>query len=71
MLYSRALSPKLQATASRAEHLLAALAAEGGYRVVFAGLLAAPYTGQNQPLNDLHSDHPDLLTWWERFFDWL
>jgi hypothetical protein len=50
---------------------LAALAAERGYRVVFAALLVTRYDGANQALKELWASHPEQLTWWTRFFDWL
>jgi hypothetical protein len=60
-------SPRSAADRNR----LAAIGAVGGYRIVFGDLLAAPYDGKNEALKRLYADHPQHLTWWVRFFDWI
>jgi hypothetical protein len=66
-------APSLETPRSATDrNRLAALGAEAGYRIVFADLLSRHYDGANEYLtNHLYADHPERLTWWIRFFDWI
>ena len=43
--------------------------AEPGIRIDIRDL--SFFYGDNQALKELWANHPEQLTWWTRFFDWI